>query len=383
MTKGGSEPRDVYLDIAPIFELEWTGIPLVTAQLAERGLRDSRRIWRFLYNNQIIGDDVVSRVIADRSGRWMESKLLGILRHSALPSFASMNRSVAIFPNVKAGRSMFWREALLVHDLSTILMPQFHHEDTILHHANRIRGDLETSDAVICVSRSTADDVQAYFKIPEERIIVALPGVFWPLRTQIEAAKLLEDAEITPFVLVLGTVEPRKNIGLVLDFILSQPNILKNYSFVFVGRDGWLNERHKLERRLAAAGYGLDRMVFTGFVPEAMKLALLCRAAFVIYPSMFEGFGLPVLEAVSVGCPVLCSMSSSLPEVVDESCVLFDPTNADAFAAAFAEMDRMSRTRASGVIDPMKLQSRPDLGWERFTAPIDTWLDELDGRFPN
>jgi glycosyltransferase involved in cell wall biosynthesis len=381
MTKGSAARRDVYLDIAPIFETEWTGVPTVTAQLAQYGLADKRRVWRFLYNNQMMDEAIVRDVMAARSGRWVVSSLLDILADCLLPSFESMRESVAIFPNVKAGRRMFWREAIVVHDLSTILMPHYHHQDTILHHANRVRGDVESSDSVICVSRATADDVMAYFKVPENKIVVAPLGVSWPLRTRLEAAKLLEGVELPPFVLVLGTIEPRKNIGLVLEFIKRQPSVLNDYHFVFVGRDGWLDERVKLERRLTELGVGAERIVFAGYVSEAMKLALLCAAAFTIYPSMFEGFGLPVLESISVGCPVLCSMSSSLPEVVDEHCVLFDPTDGGSFSAAFAKMHKVAAAKRRRVADPLNLPSADHFGWGRFCQPIAAWLEGLDERF--
>ncbi len=378
MSRGGARRRSVYLDIAPILETQWTGIPLVTAQLARRGLTDAGRRWHFLYNNQLVSRAFVTRALRARSGRWIEGRLLDTLRGCELPSFAEMRDSVGIFPNVKPVRRAFLREAIVVHDLSTLLMPEYHHPDTVLHHANRLRRDIDTSDALICVSRATADDLKAYFKVPDDRIVVAPLGVSWSLRTRLEAAELLEGVALPPFVLVLGTVEPRKNIGLVLDYITRNAAVLDEFCFVFVGRDGWLEERHRLEAHLARHGLDPSRVVFTGFVSEAVKLALLCAAAFTIFPSLFEGFGLPVLESLSVGRPVLCSFSSSLPEVVDESCVLFDPTNADSFAAAFAEMVRETRARRRAPTDPRDAHVSTALGWTRFFRAVDGWLEGAD-----
>lgn len=382
MNKNDNACRDVYLDIAPICEAEWTGIPVVAAQLALHGLKDSRRNWYFLYNNQIVGNDFVQAVLISRTGKWIEAKLLDILCRAALPRFESMAQSVAIFTNVKSYRRMFWREAIVIHDLSTILMPQYHHTDTVAHHANRVRGDIDSSDAVVCVSKATAGDVRAYFKAPAEKIVLAPLGVSWDLRTRVQAATMLEHVELSPFVLVLGTVEPRKNIGLVLDFILEKPDVLALYNFVFVGGDGWLNERSKLESKLTGFGLDMRRIIFTGYVSEPAKLALLCRAAFTIYPSMFEGFGLPVLESVSVNCPVLCSMSSSLPEVVNNSCILFDPTDIGSFSSAFAEMVRVTSARSRSPTDPLDFSLAEHFGWDRFFRPIDEWLEGLDERFP-
>ena len=377
---GGRDRREVYLDVAPMFEKEWTGIPIVTAQLARHALADRRRRWLFLYNNQLLPKDAVEDVFRARSGRWLEPGLMTLLNGCPLPGFERMRESIALFPNVKACRNLFWHEAMIIHDLSTVLTPRYHHPDTIAHHANRLWGDIASSQTLICVSGATADDVRTYFRVPGHRIVVAPLGVDWPFPTRVEAAALLDQADLSPFVLVLGTVEPRKNIGLVIEFIKQRPDVLDEHTFVFVGREGWLGERQKLAAWLRDLGVAEDRVVFTGFVSDAMKLALLCRAAFTIYPSMFEGFGLPVLESVSVGCPVLCSLSSSLPEVADESCLLFDPTDLGQFAAVYDEMVRSVRARPRPPIDPLTFEVRDDWRWARFLDRIDRWLEGLDAR---
>ena len=112
-------------------------------------------------------------------------------------------------------------------------------------------------------------------------------------------------------------MEPRKNISIVIEFITNNPSVLNEYTFVFAGRDGWLDERANLESKLAALNIPSHKVVFTGFLSDALKLALLMRAEFTIFASFFEGFGLPVAESLLVGCPVLCSQSSSLTEVID------------------------------------------------------------------
>jgi glycosyltransferase involved in cell wall biosynthesis len=177
----------------------------------------------------------------------------------------------------------------------------------------------------------------------------------------------------------LGTLEPRKNAGIVFDFLLQDPSVLTRYTFVFVGRDGWLDERWRLEQRIAKLGIPADRIVFTGYVSDEVKLALLNSAEFTIFPSLFEGFGLPALESISVGCPVLCSFASSLPEVVDSTCVLFDPTDLISFSSGFTLMEeRNSDHRRSGLVDPLDIAAPEHLSWSRFTNPICEWLRELD-----
>lgn len=371
--------RDVFLDVAPLFEPQWTGIPIVTARLAEHGLARAGAPWRYLHNNQEIPRALVERLLADGSGRGFEGDMLGVFVQGRLPGFDEMAAGLAIFPNVKPVHGMYGREAVVVHDLSTLLTPQYHNRDTIQHHANRFRGDIASSDALICVSQATMDDVACYFDVAGKELVRAPLGVTWRTRARAEAADLLRDTELDRYAVVLGTVEPRKNIGLVLDFLRAHPAVLDEISFVFMGRDGWLDERARLEGAMAELGIDPRRMIFTGFVSDGVKLALLSRADFSIYPSLFEGFGLPVIESLSVDCPVLCSSSSSLPEIADESCVLFDPTDLDAFAGAFREMRRRTRVGRRPDLDPATFAVPPHLRWDGFYAAIDGWLEKHDG----
>jgi glycosyltransferase involved in cell wall biosynthesis len=368
--------RPAYLDIAPLFEEHWTGIPVVTAQLAKRAIADRRRPWFFLNNNQLVPLSVVCEVMRSRGARWVRDGLITEARRWPFPTYEEMRSSVAIFPNVKSLRREFWREAMIVHDLSAILTPQYHHDDTIAHHANRLRGDLDSTDMFFCVSRATAEDLIFYFGIDERRILVTPLGVEWLLSTRLSAQALLHGKKVKPFVLVLGTVEPRKNIRIVVDYLSTHPQILAKYTFVFAGRDGWLEERQKLERIMQQFKIPPECVIFSGFISDAMKLALLQRAAFCIFPSMFEGFGLPVLEALSVSCPVLCSSSSSLTEVADATCILFDPSDSASFAAGFSRMEKARERRPS--LTTGVCVGGDEHSWDRMYKPVETWLKSLD-----
>ncbi len=381
--KAHVSPRDVFLDVAPLFESEWTGIPVVTAQLAKHGRLDESRKWHFLYNNQIVNPTAVDEILRTKTGRWHETRLLSLLWSAPLPSFAQMKSSIAIFPNVKSYRGAFWKEAMIVHDLSTLLTPQFHHGDTVAHHANRLRDDVESSDRMFCVSRATAGDLESYFPAARNKVTVTPLGVDWALRTRVGAHELLENMRLEKFVLTLGTVEPRKNISIVIDFIMNNPSVLNEYTFVFAGRDGWLDERANLESKLSALGIPSHKVVFTGFLSDALKLALLMRAEFTIFASFFEGFGLPVAESLSVGCPVLCSQSSSLTEVIDFSCVTFDPLDSASFASAFADISKRGRRRERREAeDLLNFNISSALDWRRFIKPIEDWLVEMDSAWP-
>lgn len=363
-----------YLDIAPLLENNWTGIPVVTAALAQSFLNQHEFDARFLYNTQEVPRAIVEELLFCRSGRSVKERMPTTLFRWRYPSYREMGASVAIFPNVKTYRSTFSAEAMVIHDLSTVLTPEYHHADTVNHHANRLLGDITTTDHFFCVSSATADDLSAYFKVKEERITRSRLGVEWPLSTVIEANSLIRGLEFEPFILVLGTLEPRKNASVVLDFLKENPSIIDTHTFVFAGRSGWLSEREKLEALLGSDLLHSGRILFPGYIPDAAKLALLRTCSFCIFPSMFEGFGLPVLEAISVGCPVLASNSSSITEAgLGGQCIFFRPDSFESFATAFRLAYDTFPQRAHRQ-QGWSADVQEELSWKHFTSAVNAWV---------
>jgi glycosyltransferase involved in cell wall biosynthesis len=202
------------------------------------------------------------------------------------------------------------------------------------------RGDLLSNDLTICVSNATRSDVLLYLDPPhQERVITIYPAHKWSAGCEAAYETLLAKAGgsgVEPFILVLGTIEPRKNIGVVLDLLRRSPGLLEDFRFVFAGREGWGEPFLAYLDRFGLTGaYRDNRILFTGYISENAKYALMRTARMVVYPSLFEGFGLPVLEALSVGAGVLTTQSSSIPEVGGEACYYFDPFDNDSFAVRF------------------------------------------------
>ena len=136
------------------------------------------------------------------------------------------------------------------------------------------------------------------------------------------------------YAVVIGTLEPRKNLSLLLDS-LSEPAIRNSeLRFVVVGRKGW-----KVDAFMAKlTPKERERVIFSGFVSEFVKFRLLKHCEFLVFPSLYEGFGIPALEAMLLGKPVLASMTSSFPEVIGKAGVYFDPCSTSDFAAGFQEI---------------------------------------------
>jgi glycosyltransferase involved in cell wall biosynthesis len=358
-----------YLEIGPLQAFEYTGISNVVCNLAGEFLRQRRFGVTFFADRREIPRDLVAELIATRTGKgftWM-------LRNCAFPAVSALTAdpSVGIFGNAKTGHFLFDYEAQIIHDLSTFVTPEFHNSDTIRFHTETLLGDLISNDLNICVSEATKNDLERFFpEISTDRHLFAPPGWGWPTRFAELYDTHFAGREVRPFILVLGTIEPRKNIDLVLSFLRENRSILELYQFVFVGRYGW---GPKIAPRLKEFGLAdaveTGRIVFPGFVGEFTKYALLRNAEVVVYPSLFEGFGLPVIEALSLGKPVVTTASSSLPEVGGDAVCYFDPFAAGSFEKAlFATLSEI-RTHPERRSAQAKRQAEL-FSWRRFYSSI-------------
>ncbi len=344
------------LDISPLFEEIWTGIPTMVAAITTRALSDTDIDWRFTYENQPLPRALVERFLRQKSGAGGLAQLARIVFETPPIGPEEARGQSALFPNIKAVRGYFGRESIIVSDLSPLIVPRYHNQDNINHFANRIRRDIETSDHIFCISEATRRDVQAYFDKPMEQMSVVRLGAELS-SADVSAGMISLRGEVSePYIVILGTLEPRKNGSIIFEYLMRNPAFASRYRIVFIGRDGWLDEKRRLMEQVEKSGVSADRILFTGFVSETEKIALLLNSAFSVYPSFFEGFGLPVLEATALGKLTVCSNSSSMPEVAPDSCVFFNPGDPFEFARAMHVAEQrvvLSRPAAQSLGDIM------------------------------
>ena len=220
-----------------------------------------------------------------------------------------------------------------VHDLSFERMPETLPRAKRLYHVRLSRASARKAQRVIAVSHQTADDLMHYWQIPSDKIVVVPNGVDQRFRPGApdEVAAFRQERELPArFLLYLGTLEPRKNLDLLLEafarWIEQAPARNKELTLVLAGGRGWFYERIFAQ----AEALGLSqRVIFPGFIPDGDLHRWYQAAEGFIYPSLFEGFGLPVLEAMACGTPVLCSDAPSLMEVAGD-CALTFPVRGDA-----------------------------------------------------
>jgi glycosyltransferase involved in cell wall biosynthesis len=328
----------LYYDLSALREDHWTGIPVVAAGFARALLDTMPGQTRFFSGYDLIATDAVDDALRRNTGLYLDRDIrLGYAYAGKLPVFGGAGMSVGFFPSVKPLRGAFDVELSVFHDLSTLTMPLMHIRGNVVHHMEGIMADLGSNDLVVTVSEASRADLTAYLGVDAAHIVAAPNGVSWPAGFDVAAANAVGAAGVEPYLLVLGTREPRKNILKVFDLLEHEPGLLEANRVVFAGKMGWLEEQHALPRSLEPFVEN-GRILFTGFVSEPQKYALLRHAQATLYPSLFEGFGLPVLESLSVGTPCVASWSSSIPEVGGEVCAYFDPLSAEDFGRALRSL---------------------------------------------
>lgn len=338
-----SETPLIALEISPLTERHHTGIANVTRNLAEKLLGDETVEGRFFLNRCEIPRPLVEQALTLDDGviLWW---VAGRTSPGAELDYDPDRTSIGIYPAHKWHRRLFPTEVLIVHDITTLTVPRFHTEASVEFWQSQHLADMLSSDLIVAVSQSTLTDVLTYY--PQ---LTAIPNMVVPLApTTGETENAATDVE--PFVLVLGTLEPRKNVEVVLECLSRRRALLQSARFVFVGRWGWGPAAQKLIDTYGLADAVADgRIVFTGFVADAVRDALMRHARSVLYVSQYEGFGLPVLEALAVGTPVITGYGSSLPEVGGDEAFYCDVGSADAVAAALGSVLNAPQQHSAGA----------------------------------
>jgi glycosyltransferase involved in cell wall biosynthesis len=228
------------------------------------------------------------------------------------------------------------RSVFTLHDVAYQRYPHYHLLQNRLYLSLMMPRFLARADAIICVSEHTRRDALHYYpKLNPAKIHVIPEGVephFRPPALPADLAPIRAKYGLPErFILYVGTIEPRKNLPVLLEAYAALRQHMPEVGLVIVGGKGWLYESFfQTLKRLALEPH----VILTGYVPEAdLPLLMACARVFA-YPSEFEGFGLPPLEAMACGVPVACSNASSLPEVVGEAGLLLSPHDAHGWQAA-------------------------------------------------
>jgi glycosyltransferase involved in cell wall biosynthesis len=255
-----------------------------------------------------------------------------------------------------------------IHDLGYLTFPEAHTARRRLELHLTTRWSLRAARHVIAISRATRDDLVRHYGAEPARISVIHHGLspaFRPAEDDAAAAATRARHGLGgPYFLYVGTIQPRKNlVRLIEAFARAMPHLTLAGAaplLALAGRQGWLSAA--ITRRAHELGVA-DHVRFLGYVPDHDLPALLAGSLAFVFPSLYEGFGMPVLEAMACGAPVLTSTSSALPEVAGDAALLVDPADTDAIAAGLArlasEPDLRLTLRARG------LARAAEFSWDR------------------
>ena len=254
------------------------------------------------------------------------------------------------------------RSVITFHDLSFERYPEFFDKKRKLwHFSNFPRDQARRADRLIAMSESTAYDLYDVYGINPKKIFIVYSGVnedFFAEKSGSELAYVkMKYGLPDKFILSLSTIEPRKNVyGTIKAFeLFKESSGREDMKLVIAGKPGWLYE--KIFTAIKSSKFR-DDIIYVGFVDDADKPGLYRLAEIFVYPSIYEGFGFPPLEAMASGTPVITSACSSLPEVVEDAAVLVDPFNISDIAWMLGELTEDKRVKdmfsAKGVIQAKK-----------------------------
>jgi glycosyltransferase involved in cell wall biosynthesis len=259
---------------------------------------------------------------------WANLALDMLWIHVLLPLTAARRRAAVLHAPVNWGP--WWTRCptvVTMHDLAWERVPEAFPDSFRRYARTFARHSVKRAARVIAVSESTARDLQELYRVPHERLRVVPNGVELDTRPPVRRE---------PFILSVGVLEPRKRIAALVEgharYYAEAPSDPPPCRLVVVGGSGEDEARAR-----AAAGPGCE---FRGFIRREELLDLYRRATLLVYPSAYEGFGLPVVEAMAHGCPVLCARNSSLIEIGGESAIFLDDPSPEGIAAALAEVLR-------------------------------------------
>jgi len=242
-----------------------------------------------------------------------------------------------------------------VHDITPILYPETHTKKVIQNFTRNVRLVRKECAVVLADSKATKQDLVTHCGFSEDTIKVIYLGVtseFEPVTNNVSLRKVKDRYGITgEYLLSVGTQEPRKNLSKVVEaFTKLNPDM----QLVLVGKKGWGSEERGVDSK---------KIIATGFVSDKDLPSLYSNATAFIYPSEYEGFGLPVLEAMACGCPVITSNVSSLPEVAGEAGICVNPHSKEEIMMAIKKV--VSDNKIQKQMKEKSLKQAKQFSWEK------------------
>lgn len=263
-----------------------------------------------------------------RRDLWEQVYLPYLLNKNRIDIYHGTNYSLPLFANVK--------KVLTIFDMISFLSPRWYKPLSRYRVQKLIHLSSRTADKIITGSENSKKDIIRILGIPEEKIKVIYIGIEEEYKIINDESKLnfvkAKYGISKKFILHVGSMNPRKNISRLIEAYSMLPfELLDEYQLVLAGGKGWRS--YEIFDKISKMGLN-DQVVVTGFVEDDDLPLLMNAADLLVFPSLYEGFGIPPLEAMACGTPVVASNTSSIPEVVGNAALLFDPYNVEEMSSS-------------------------------------------------
>jgi glycosyltransferase involved in cell wall biosynthesis len=259
----------------------------------------------------------------------------------------------------------------IVHDLTAIKFPAFHRWHSHILQSSFLKATLRRADLIITNSRHTSSDVVAFDSSLQRKTHCIYPAVTFssPATASVPQRFQLQGE----YLLVIGTIEPRKNLIRLLNaYEAFRRDTAKQLKLVIAGGIGWKHDAFL--KVLEGNAYRSDILI-TGYVSDAEKAQLLANCLFFIYPSLYEGFGLPVLEAMHYGKAMIVSQTSSLPEVAGNCALYVNPESETDIAEKIARLSADEALRKS--LEANCAAQADKFGWDKFAVEFEHLVSQM------
>lgn len=347
------------VDIRALMDERYSGVSAYAEQLLREIIHQDQKNEYYLFYNSF-------KDLHPRFSSWESERVKVLGTHFPNKVFNYILQKVFGRPfldEVLGGVDLFWsphfnfshfskntKNILTVHDLSFLRAPEFFSwRKNCWHRLLGIKNLINRSVKIIAISENTKLDLIDLFQVPNEKIQVIYSGF--------NSLKLSDGENFntdfankhqirTGFLLFVGNIEPRKNLdGLIKAYeILREQNLEISNQLVLAGAPGWRNQH--IYQAAKNSKFSQD-IIFTGYIQEEEKVFLYRQASVFVFPSFYEGFGFPPLEAMSYGLPVIASNTSSVPEVVGDAALLVNPAFPSEIASALKIVLSDQKTRES------------------------------------
>jgi len=263
---------------------------------------------------------------------------------------------------------------ITIHDLVAFLFPETHSKKTIILEKIFLKRAIKKASAITVVSENTKKDVMEKFNLPEDGIQIIPCGASEDFHPEDPSEDFIKKTNLPEkFFLAVGTIEPRKNYEALIQALAMIHKEYPNYHVLIAGKQGW-NAMESIEE-LINENYLQKYVHFLGYVTNKTLNKLYNLAEALVFPSYYEGFGIPPLEAMQAGCPVISSHSSSMPEVMGDAAIYCSPDSPADFAKAMVDLIKNPETRVD-LVNRGRIRSK-SFSWNSSAQKLYTLIKTL------